>query len=416
VIAKLTNRVVLSAKPKGSPFEIRDSELKGLLLRVQPSGSRSYVVELGRGRRKTVGNAAIVTLEQARITARSWLAERDQGKLPMPARGKNKPLTLGEFVAEKYGPWVCSERKAGRATLANISAQFGSLFRVPLAELTGWQLEQFKQARVRSGVSIATVNRDLDRIRAVLSKAVEWGHLEASPARTVKRLKGGQGNRVRYLLPDEERRLRDALAARDSLRSSRRMSGNEWRQSRGKEPRREFDSFSDHLSPMVLLALNTGLRRGEIFRLRWSDVDRKASTLHVRAETTKSQRERRVPLNSEARSVLERWLPVSGGKDLIFPSPGGGVLTNINRSWERLIASAEIVDFRFHDCRHHFASQLVMQGADLYTVRELLGHRDFETTQRYAHLAESHKAAAVERLVNGSRSAPSKSRRGSANG
>jgi site-specific recombinase XerD len=74
-------------------------------------------------------------------------------------------------------------------------------------------------------------------------------------------------------------------------------------------------------------------------------------------------------------------------------------MTNINKSWASLLAAAKLENFRFHDCRHHFASRLVMAGVDLYTVKELLGHSDFAMTQRYAHLAPEHKAAAVAKLV-----------------
>ena len=98
MVHKLSGRVVQGAKPLGRPYEIRCSELRGLLLRVQPSGMKSYVVELGRAQRRTIGSAAILTLEQARTTARAWLAEKDNGKLPPAARGKNRPITLGEFV------------------------------------------------------------------------------------------------------------------------------------------------------------------------------------------------------------------------------------------------------------------------------------------------------------------------------
>lgn len=78
-------------------------------------------------------------------------------------------------------------------------------------------------------------------------------------------------------------------------------------------------------------------------------------------------------------------------------------MTNINKSWAALCTAAELDDFHFHDCRHHFASKLAMAGVDLYTIKELLGHSDFAMTQRYAHLAAEHKAAAVAVLVKGAR-------------
>jgi integrase len=401
VIHKLTGRTVQGAKPMDKPYEIRDTDLKGLMLRVQPSGVKSFVMEFGRGQRRTIGSAAVVTLEQARVTARHWLADRDKGKLPAPARGKNKPLTLGEFIEKKYQPWVESERKAGKATIAALKAQFeGLLYAKRLGDITAYQLDKFKSDRLKAKIAPATVNRDLDRIRAVLSKALEWGLIDVHPARTVKRVKGGEDSRVRFLTPPEEKALRKALTDRESDRRARRLSGNAWAAERGHHGRALWkkDDFTDHLSPLVLLALNTGMRRGELFGLSWADVDLCNKVITIRAATAKSQRTRRIPLNAEALDVLKRWKGEGTPAGLVFPGDEGRTMTNINRSWAAVVKEAGIANFRFHDCRHHFASRLVMSGSDLYTVKELLGHSDFEMTQRYAHLAPEHKAAAVARL------------------
>jgi integrase len=371
---------------------------------VQPSGVKSYVVVLGRGQRRTIGSANIITLEQAKTTARAWLSGRDEGKLPPAARGKKKPATLAEFLERKYEPWAVAHKKSGAATVANIRAQFGDLLSRNLDQITAWQIERFKSDRLKAGIAPATVNRDLVRIRSVLNRAVEWGAIEANPLTTVKRLKGADDGRIRFLSPDEEARLRDALQARETARRERRDSGNEWAEERGHQGRPVWpdDAYTDHLSPLVLVAMNTGLRRGELFSLRWSDVDLCAKRISLRAATTKSQRVRHVPLNTEAMATLKRWKSSADGEGdgYVFPGPGGGRMTNVNKSWAALIEAAKIVDFRFHDLRHHFASRLVQAGVDLYVVKELLGHGDFAMTQRYAHLAPEHKAAAVERIVS----------------
>jgi len=401
VVHKLTLRSIHGAKPLDRPYEIRDADLKGLLLRVQPSGVKSYVVELRRGVRRTVGSAQVVTLEQARVTARAWLAERDAGKLPEPARGKNKPLTLGEFIANHYAAWVSAERKAGKATLANLDAQFKARFYgTKLAEIGAREVERFKVDRLNAGIAPTTVNRDLARLKAALNKAVEWGYIGASPISAVKKAGGESDGRVRYLNASEEKRLRKALDAREGRRREGRASGNAWRLERDEAPLRAFaeGELTDHLKPIVLLAMNTGLRRGELFSLAWSDVDSGFKRLSVRAANAKSGRTRHVPLNSEARSILEQWRTQSRATGLVFPGPDGARMTNINKSWAALAEDAELQDFRFHDIRHHFASWLVMKGVDLNTVRELLGHSDMSMTLRYAHLAPEHKAEAVSRL------------------
>lgn len=401
MLRKLNAQVIRGAKPQDRPYEIRDTEIKGLLVRVQPSGVKSFVLAFDRMRRRTIGNAALLTLDQARVTARQWLADKDNGKLPAAARGKGRPLTLGEFVEKHYAPWVEAERKAGAATVANLKAQFEFLYNKPLGGITAWQLDKFKAARLKDGLAPATVNRDLDRIRSVLSKAVEWKRLETHPLASVKRVKGADNSRVRFLTAAEEKRLRASLAAREAEARKHRVSGNAWAQVRGYAPRQMWpaNAYTDHLMPLVLLALNTGLRRGELFGLHWADVDQCNKVLTVRAETSKGQRARHVALNSEACDVLKRWKGQGDGERLVFPGRGGEPMTNINKSWAALCDSAKLQNFRFHDCRHHFASKLAMAGIDLYTIKELLGHQDFAMTQRYAHLAGEHKANAVATLV-----------------
>jgi integrase len=405
MLRKLSGKVLDGAKPLDSPYEIRDTELKGFLLRVQPSGVKSYIVEFGRGSRRTIGSAAVLTLEQARITARQWLSEHDSGKLPPAARGKHKPMTLGQFIERKYAPWVESERKAGAATLAALKAHFkADFYGKTLDSITGWQVDKFKADRLREGIKPATVNRDVSRIRAVLSKAVEWGHLEKHPLSSVKRAKGDDEGRVRYLTTAEEIALRDALAKRESKRKEQRESGNVWNIERKRQTRPQWgaEEFTDHLAPLVLIAMNTGMRRGELFGLKWADVDLQQHVLTLRAATTKGQRVRRIPMNSEVLSVLEQWRKQNPkAEGLVFPGDEGARMTNINKSWASLTTTAKLGDLRFHDLRHHFASRLVMAGADLYVVKELLGHQDFAMTQRYAHLAPEHKAAAVALLNRG---------------
>ena len=149
---------------------------------------------------------------------------------------------------------------------------------------------------------------------------------------------------------------------------------------------------------MVLLTLNSGLRRGELFHLRWEDLNLRTKMLTVCGATAKSGQTRHIPLNREALAVLEAWGQQSPNDVLVFPAKGGKRLTNVNTSWHGLLQDARITGFTWHDLRHSFASKLVMAGVSLAVVRELLGHADLTMTLRYAHLAPDHKAAAVERL------------------
>ena len=142
--------------------------------------------------------------------------------------------------------------------------------------------------------------------------------------------------------------------------------------------------------------MNTGLRRGELFNLRWCDVDFDHRNLTVAGSYSKTGKTRHIPLNDEAFEVLQQWGSQTGQKpELVFAGKSGSRLTDIKKSWSKLLQDAGIENFRWHDLRHHFASKLVMASVDLNTVRELLGHSSLDMTLRYAHLAPEHKAAAV---------------------
>jgi integrase len=268
-------------------------------------------------------------------------------------------------------------------------------------EINAWLVEKWRAARLKTGAKPVTVNRDLDDLRSVLAKAVAWGLLETHPLVGVKRLRTDANATVRFLDDDEERRLRAALGAREERIRAERDRANAWRAERGYRllPDLRRVVFADHLKPLVLLSINTGLRRGELFGLTWRHVDLERAILTVAGTTAKSGATRHIPLNDEARAVLEAWRDQATNLEgLVFPGRDGGRLDNVRKGWLGVLADAKISRFRWHDQRHHFASRLVMVGVDLNTVRELLGHSTYAMTLRYAHLAPEHKAAAVAKL------------------
>jgi len=180
------------------------------------------------------------------------------------------------------------------------------------------------------------LNRDLVALKACLSKAVQWKLISVHPIRDVKRSKEDNRGTVRFLSQEEETRLREALTARDEANRAARVRGNEWRRERGHELMPDYGSFTDHLAPLVLLALNTGLRRGELFGLTWDDISFATDNLTVGGEGAKSGRTRHVPLNSEARATLEKWGAKAGG--LVFAGPDGSKMVTLKTpgsTWRR---------------------------------------------------------------------------------
>jgi len=385
------------------PVEVRDADLTGFILRVQPSGRLSYIVQLGRGKRITLGNAAILTPAQARTKARIALGAQADGRDPKAAlkveEGTTTP-TLAHYLEHTYGPWLKANRKTGAELVARIKACFFDDFgSTALDGITAWNMEKWRKARLQSGRTAATVNRDLSALKAALHRAVDWELIDRNPLDKVKPAKVDTAGVVRFLSGDEEQRLRRALAERDTRLRAGRERGNDWRRQRRREAMPVLGSYGDHLTPMVLVSINTGLRRGELFGLRWADVDLDRCNLTVRGSGAKSGKTRHIPLNAEAVDVLKTWQQQTSSEGLVFQGRTGAAFTNTKKAWAKLLEDARIAAFRWHDLRHHFASRLVMAGVDLNTVRELLGHSDLSMTLRYAHLAPEHKAAAVARLV-----------------
>jgi integrase len=225
-------------------------------------------------------------------------------------------------------------------------------------------VEDFK-ANLARDRKVATVNHYLKFLKAVFNRAIRRGLLTYNPVRSVK-LFQEHNARNRCLSAEEETRLMEALPVA--------------------------------LRPLVMLALHTGMRRGELRALKWQDVDFAAGTVHIRQD--KAGEGRWLALNSAARAAL---LTVKREQKImspyIFCSPQGKFLHNFERYWRPALEAAKISDFRFHDCRHTFASRLAMAGVDLYTIQRAGGWKTQVMVQRYAHLSPDHIRAAVERLM-----------------
>ena len=208
----------------------------------------------------------------------------------------------------------------------------------------------------------ATVNRALAVLKSMFNKAIAWGKADSNPFKAVKLFKENN-QRLRFLEREEIPKL--------------------------------LVNCCSHLKPIVILALNTGMRKGEILGLKWHDIDFKRDTIHL--HDTKSGEGRDVPLNAAAKSALIA-VPKHPASPYIFTDNNGDNYGDIKKSFLTAVKKSDIINFHFHDLRHTFASQLVMAGVDLNTVRELLGHKSIEMTLRYSHLSPDHKKRAVDVL------------------
>lgn len=386
------------AQAGAEPFEIRDTRLPGFILRVQPSGVRSYIAQFGRSKRKTLGKVGELTPDEARERCQRVLGNVAHDRPPMFGIEVTDAVTLGVFVEETYAPWLKANRpKSAVGTLERIERHFGdwkskSITDIDVARIEAWKLDRFKK-----GMKPATVRRDLAALSGVLSRAVKLTKLTkltANPIHEVDKPKVDRSPKVRFLDKEEEFRLREALAARDAEMIAARHSANKWRRERKQEPLPTLPHFGDHLTPAVVTSINTGMRRGELLALKWADIDFKQKHLTVEGDNAKSGDTRHIPLNSEVLDVLKRWREQRTDETRVFP-----IDTGFKSAWRALLERAKIRNFRWHDQRHHFASRLAQAGVPLNTIRELLGHGSMAMTLRYAHLAPDQKREAVARLV-----------------
>jgi integrase len=292
------------------------------------------------------------------------------------------------------------------------------------ADLLDVKLSEFDRAS-NAGVSLADFIRGTQRPRETAIARREAVHDQSQRQGAARRVEPrdrvrpglrdapgqnqvpcGRRKRVVRDLPDEEEcRLRAALVARDNARRAAHASANKWRRERGYAEWASYNTYTDYVAPLVLLAVNTGLRRGELLQLRWRDLHLQRRILTVRGDGPKTRQTRDVPLNSEATRVLKAWRPtvVEPGWCVFGGSTESTPLGAVKKAWHGALQAAAVTSFRFHDLRHTFASKLVMAGVDLNTVRELLGHKSLAMTLRYAHLAPEYKAAAVEALISKAR-------------
>jgi integrase len=219
--------------------------------------------------------------------------------------------------------------------------------------------------------SPATVNRYLAALSHPLSVASrEWQWLEANPLSKVSRPKEPRG-RVRFLAKEEIDRLLDACK----------------------------QSKNRHLYPVVVLALATGMRKGELMGLTWTDVDfdRRCITL----DETKNGELRTVPIRGFPLDVLRAHARVRHLKSpLLFPGSKLDQPIELRTPWVAALKVAEIDDFRFHDLRHTAASQLAMNGATLVEIAAVLGHKTLQMVKRYAHLSDQHTAEIVSKMTD----------------
>ncbi len=282
--------------------------------------------------------------------------ERDERHRISQAQGQGADWTLLAVLNAYWAEHAKFKRSATmiEAHLAEIQSGLGGA--TIAARITAGALMDYRAKRRGTGCQSHTVNRDFAYLRAALEHCRQHG--VQMPAIDWKRLKAVEPpGRIRFLSHDEYERLM-AVAHRE-------------------------------IRPVILCAVTTGLRRGDIFRLDWQQVKLGERIIQVRR--TKANKALQIRISPALVAALSTIPPEKRrGKPFIW--------TGFRRRWEKALKDAEIVDFRFHDLRHTFASWARQAGADLADICEALGHASISMTMRYAHIKPDEHLTAFDRV------------------
>lgn len=305
-----------------------------------------------------------------------------------------------------YEVWAERQRsfRSKKGFIKQLQRCFGN---IPLRYFNTRIIEEYQSKALIENKAPATINRHIGTLKHMIKKAVEWEMVEEDTLKKARRVK---------LLPENNRRLR--YLSKEECKAFINAC-------------RKYASYDlSHIRPIVITALNTGMRKEEILSLEWEKhIDLRHGFILL--DKTKNGDRREIPVNHTLREALQGLIRRIDSP-YVFTDKEGKRFKDVKRSFATALKNTEIErcrecnnerqkteteepgpcsicggklvrwkgikDFRFHDLRHTFASQLVMAGIDLTTVKELLGHKTVTMTLRYAHLAPAHKVKAVEVL------------------
>ncbi len=274
---------------------------------------------------------------------------------------KIKFCEFADMYLESYAKTNKKSWKSDYYYLKGIKSYFAESF---LHEITSLEVENYKRDRLIEAENERTVNRCLAILSKMFKLAVEWRYLRKEQLPVFRLFPEKDNIKERILTEDEEFRL--------------------------------LNECADHIRSIVSVALLTGMRQGEILNLRWKQIDFNRRTICV--EKTKNGKIRFIPISTPLFEQLQQ-LRTKSNNEYVFVNPDTGKpYVWLKTGYKAACRRAKISDLRFHDLRHTFASRLVERGADIITVKELLGHSSVKMTERYTHSSSKQKRQAVELL------------------
>jgi integrase len=265
---------------------------------VEPSGKKTWYADYKRPNGKRtyhkIGSAEILTVAQARDLAKEFLASVTLGNDPVEIKEvKKERLTLKQLISDHYSPWVLNNRRSGKETMGIINRTFSDFMEIPVEDISILSLEEWRtKTRQTRGLKASSLNRQVTALKAAINWAARRGIIDINPMARLERLREEDSEtKIRYLLPKEREQLYAALDEREKRIQAERDNHNKYLEERGRAllPDLKQNVFVDYLKPMIIVSLNTGIRRGSLFQLLWSDIDFQEGILTVRPSSEKNQ-------------------------------------------------------------------------------------------------------------------------------
>jgi len=360
-IPKITKRLIDTSEPKDKAYYVWDQELKGYALKVAPSGRKTLVIKYQLGGRSgpqrwiSLGRYGQVTAEHARKEAKRLLGEVASGRDPAKDRKQTK-VSFKQIMEEFFQTHVASKKPSTAAYYRDLANKY--------------VLPAFGQRDIRD-IERADIARQHQRLNdkpyqanrtlALLSKFFNWCELHgyrpdhSNPCRHIQ--KYTEKKRKRFLSDAEMARIGEALLEEPDI----------------------------YAASAIRLLLLTGMRKGEVLQLKWSEVNIVGAKLELGDSKTGAKE---IPLSPPALKVLAELPRVAGNPHVIVGKKPGKALVGLKGPWGRLKKRAGLENLRIHDLRHSFASVGVSSQMSLPILGALLGHTQAQTTQRYAHLSD----------------------------
>lgn len=361
----LTKKFIDQIEAQTKVQVFHDAKVTGLQLRVSSTGRKTFYLyfrtKRGKQKRPKLGDYGILTVEQARNTARAMLGEISKGNDPTE-RHRVNDLTLINFFE------VFDKNHISKHVKSSTAKTYHSLFKSVIAPSLGMQLlDDITRSHVEEMVAQndnrrTTANHALVLLRLILDKAQQWEFMSSmrNPCANVTKFKTQA--KERFLSDNEIARL---VATLDQFEAASLAPKN--------------------AITIVRLLMMTGCRKNEITRLRWDELFLEEGVLKLKDSKTGKKE---VTLSDDANQILAAAPP--NESDYIFPGKDGiEPIQGLQKIWHRIRGKAGLQDVRIHDLRHTFASVAVSSGTPLYEVGRLLGHASIQSTQRYAHLERS---------------------------